>query len=46
MKRTAYILIMIALAMILLGSIIQYIDYKCEQINKNTDWWVRNCDYK
>ena len=46
MKRVAYIMIMIALAIILLGIILQYVDYKCEQISKNTDYWVRNCDYK
>lgn len=46
MKRTAIILAIIGVAMILLGSIIQYIDSKCETIDKNTDFWVRNCDYK
>ena len=46
MKRTAYILILIAIAMILLGIIFQYVDYKCNQISKNTDFWVRICDYK
>ena len=46
-KRTAYILIIIGLAMILLGIIsYEYIEIKCEQIDKNTDFWVRNCDYK
>lgn len=34
-----------AIAIIILGLIFQYIDYKCEQIDKNTDFWVRNCDY-
>ena len=46
MKRTAIILIMNAIAMIIFGIIFQYVDYKCEQIDKNTDFWVRNCDYK
>lgn len=46
MKRTAIILIIIAIAMILLGVTIEYINYKCEHIDKNTDFWVRNCDYK
>lgn len=46
MKRTAIILIIIAIAMIMLGLIFQYVDYKCEQIDKNTDFWVRNCDYE
>lgn len=46
MKRVAIIIGSIGIAMILLGLIIQYIDNKCEQIDKNTDFWVRNCDYK
>ena len=46
MRRTAFIIGAIGIAMILLGSIIQYIDSKCETIDKNTDFWVRNCDYK
>jgi len=46
MKRTAIILAIIGLSMILLGITIQYINYKCEVIDKNTDFWVRNCDYK
>lgn len=46
-KRTAYILIVIGLSMILLGIIsYEYIETKCEEIDKNTDFWVRNCDYK
>ena len=46
MKRSALIIGIIAIAMILLGIIFQYVDYKCNQIDKNTDFWVRNCDYK
>lgn len=47
MKRTAYILIIIALAMILLGIVMwEYTQTKCQTIDKNTDFWVRNCDYK
>lgn len=46
MKRSALIIAIIGIAMILLGIIFQYVDYKCEQISKNTDFWVRNCDYK
>ena len=47
MKRTAYILIIIALAMILLGIVMwEYTQTKCQIIDKNTDFWVRNCDYK
>lgn len=44
-KRTAIIIGIIGLAMILLGIILQYVDYKCKTIDKNTDFWVRNCDY-
>ena len=46
MKRVAIIIGSIGIAMILLGLIFQYVDYKCNQIDKNTDFWVRNCDYK
>ena len=46
MRRLAYILILIAIGMIMFGIIFQYVDYKCEQIDKNSDFWVRNCDYK
>ena len=46
MKRTIYILIIIAIAITLLGIILQYVDNKCNKIDKNTDFWVRNCDYK
>lgn len=46
MRRVALIIGLIAIAMIMLGIIFQYVDYKCNQISKNTDYWVRNCDYK
>lgn len=46
MKRVAIILIMNAIAMIIFGIILQYINNKCEVIDKNTDFWVRNCDYE
>lgn len=47
MRRTAIILLIIALAMILLGILCwEYIETKCETIDKNTDFWVKNCDYK
>ena len=47
MRRNAIILLIIALAMILLGILSwEYIETKCETIDKNTDFWVRNCDYK
>ena len=46
MRKVALILVIIAIAMILLGIIFQYVDYKCKTIDKNTDFWVRNCDYK
>ena len=45
-KRTAYIMIIIGLAMILLGILSwEYMETKCKTIDKNTDFWVRNCDY-
>ena len=46
MKRFALILASIGIAMIILGLVTQYINNKCESIDKNTDFWVRNCDYK
>lgn len=46
MKIVAYILILIATGMIMFGIIFQYVDNKCKTIDKNTDFWVRNCDYK
>ncbi len=42
----ATIILLLGICLIILGVSIQYIDYKCEQISKNTDFWVRNCDYK
>ena len=46
-KRTAIILIIISLLMILLGIIMwEYTYTTCQTIDKNTDFWVRNCDYK
>lgn len=46
MKRTICILIVIAVMMIILGTIQQIISNECKTIDKNTDFWVRNCDYK
>ena len=46
MRRTALILALIGIAMILLVLAIQYTKNKCDVIDKNTDFWVRNCDYK
>ena len=46
MKRTIYILIIIAVVIIILGTIQQIISNECKTIDKNTDFWVRNCDYK
>ena len=47
MKKIAYSLIIIALSMIFLGIVTwEYIDTQCKTIDKNTDFWVRNCDYK
>ena len=46
MRRTAFIIGAIGIAMILLGIIQQVINDKCNTIDKNTDFWVRNCDYK
>lgn len=45
MKRTVLILAIVGITMILLGLAIQYMNYKCDVIDKNTDFWVRNCDY-
>lgn len=46
-KRTTYILIIVGLAMILLGILTwEYVETKCHRIDENTDFWVRNCDYK
>ena len=46
MKRIAIMIIINAIAMIIFGIILQYVDSKCKTIDKNTDFWVRNCDYK
>lgn len=45
MRRTAYILALIGIAMIILGLIQQIIGNECKTIDKNSDFWVRNCDY-
>lgn len=42
----AIIILLLGICLIIIGVSIQYVDYKCEQISKNTDFWVRNCDYK
>ena len=42
----AYILILIGSFMIILGLVNQIVETKCKTIDKNTDFWVRNCDYK
>lgn len=46
MRRTAFIIGAIGIAMIILGITMQYLNYKCETTDKNTDYWVKNCDYK
>lgn len=47
MRKIAIILLIIALSMILSGILLwEYIDVKCDSVNKNTDFWVKNCDYK
>lgn len=45
-KKISCILAIIGIAITLLGIILQYVDNKCKTIDKNTDFWVRNCDYK
>lgn len=49
MRRTAYILALIGIAMIILGvvnlMVKNYIDNKCETTT-DIDFFVRNCDYK
>lgn len=46
MRRTAYILIIIGLAIILLGILSwEYIDTKCREVDHNTTFWVTNCNY-
>lgn len=42
----AIIILLLGICLIIIGVSIQYVDYKCNQIDKNTDFWVRNCDYK
>lgn len=42
----AYILILIGSLMIILGLVHQIVETKCKTIDKNTDFWVRNCEYK
>ena len=49
MRKVSYILVVIAIigaVMIVLGLIQQIISNECKTIDKNTDFWVRNCDYK
>jgi len=41
----AIIILLLGICLIIIGVSIQYVDYKCEQIDKNSDFWVRNCDY-
>ena len=41
-----YLLIFIGSMMILLGIVHQIVETKCKTIDKNTDFWVRNCNYK
>lgn len=45
MRRLSIILFILGIAMVLLGLAINYKNYKCDVIDKNTDFWVRNCDY-
>ena len=42
----AYILVIIGSLMIILGLVHQIVETKCKTINKNTDFWVKNCDYE
>lgn len=46
MRRLAIIIGIIAIAMIVLGLVQQIINNECKAIDKNTDFWVRNCDYE
>lgn len=46
MKKLTLYLIIIAIGMILTGIIMQYVESKCDRVDKNTSFWVRNCDYK
>lgn len=42
----AFILILIGSLMIILGIVHQIVETKCKTINKNTDFWVKNCEYE
>lgn len=42
----AIIILLLGICLIILGASIQYVDNKCKTIDKNTDFWVRNCDYE
>lgn len=42
----AIIILLLGICLIIIGVSIQYVDNKCKTIDKNTDFWVRNCDYK
>lgn len=46
MRKVSYILAIIGIAIIIFGLIQQIISNECKTIDKNTDFWVRNCDYK
>ena len=46
MRNLAYILALIGALMIILGIVHQIVETECETIDKNSDFWVRNCDYK
>lgn len=41
-----YIIGIIVSLMIILGFVHQIVKTKCKTIDKNTSFWVRNCDYK
>lgn len=45
MRRTAIIGMIIGIFLMLLGIIQIWINETCSSIDKNTDFWVRNCDY-
>lgn len=46
-KRALYLLAIIGMGFIMLGLIVQILIHEtCSQIDKNTDFWVRNCDYE
>ena len=42
----AYILLLIGSLMLIFGLVHQIVETKCRSIDKNTDFWVKNCDYK